>query len=175
MISVLLPSTAQEPSLIDTLAALVEGVAEGILRDAIIVGPENSETDALADAAGATRLIAQGTRYALLAEASKFARSEWCFIVTAGLVPGGDWMRGLYDGISAIGAPNEAGIMPLASRPGLAALLKTGFINRSPFLTGQPDLRHGVLMRRETVNSAPNRRLKIAILAGWMSDRRTFS
>jgi hypothetical protein len=175
MISVILPSTAHEPALIDTLAALVEGVADGVLRDAILVGPESTETDELADAAGATRLIAAGNRPTLLAEAAKIARSDWCFIVTAGLVPGGDWMRALWDGAVMLRAANESGIIPLAARAGLVGSLKTAYINRAPYLTGRPDLRHGVLIRRETVSKQPNARLKITNLGGWMSDRRTIS
>ena len=43
MISVLIPVEAWEPGLVETIAALVPAVADGVVRDLVLIGPPDCE------------------------------------------------------------------------------------------------------------------------------------
>lgn len=61
MISVILIAETNDAAAVETLAALVGAVADGVLRDATLIGPSSDALDRVTDAAGAARITFDGT------------------------------------------------------------------------------------------------------------------
>lgn len=81
--------------LADTLGALVEGVAAGLVGDAVIIAPAHDPAlDAVAEATGATFVI-RGRGAAPWSAGAKAARREWVMCLEAGDVPAEGWIRAL--------------------------------------------------------------------------------
>lgn len=171
MISVVIPTPDDDPVLVETLAALVAGIAEGVLRDAVIVGPPSSRIDDMAEAAGTARVLCEGSWSDRVKAGAAAARAEHCFVIGAGLVPLGSWTTALSDGISQLRDPDEAGFMPLLPRPGLLALVKAGFLTQKSRIMGRPDHRHAVLARRASLR-AGSTTFRLFRLAARVSDRK---
>jgi hypothetical protein len=93
MLSVLVNVTGDDPALLDTLAALVPGVAEGLVRDvALLTAPANAYAQQVADAAGCAVVEAGPERDERIAAGAGRLRSDWFLVLESGLVPGGDWI-----------------------------------------------------------------------------------
>lgn len=76
-----------------TLSALVTGVAQGVVADAVVIAPEASpDVATIADAAGATFVVAASEPWRTGAQA---ARRDWLLCLEAGDVPIDDWPRTL--------------------------------------------------------------------------------
>lgn len=76
-----------------TLSALVTGVAQGVVADAVVIAPEASpDVTRIADAAGAAFVTAASEPWRAGAGA---ARREWLLLLDAGDVPIDDWPRAL--------------------------------------------------------------------------------
>ena len=153
MISVVIPTLDDDPALVETLAALVAGVAEGVLRDAVIVGPPAPRLDEMVEAAGATRIVFEGAWAEMIKTGASAARAEYCFVIGAGLVPLGSWPMALSDGTSRIQDADEAGLVPLTPRPGLVAGLKAALLTQKALITGRPYPRHGFLAARSALRA----------------------
>jgi hypothetical protein len=98
MSSLILPLTGPEPALLETLAACVPAVAEGFVREAIVVAHERSpDLDGVIDAAGCLLVEAQGDAWSLLRAGAQKARSPWLLVLTPGLVPLSGWMAEIGD------------------------------------------------------------------------------
>lgn len=98
MSSLILPLTGPEPALLETLAACVPAVAEGFVREAIVVARARSPAlDEVIDAAGCQLVEAQGDAWSLLRAGAQKARSNWLLVMTPGLVPLGGWMAQIGD------------------------------------------------------------------------------
>ena len=111
MLSLILPLTRPEPALLETLAACVPAVAEGLVREAIVVTPQRSaDLDVMIDAAGCQLVEAEGDAWALSRHGAKAARSEWLLVMTPGLVPLSGWMAQVEDFL----IQNDAGLIGLA-------------------------------------------------------------
>jgi hypothetical protein len=98
MVSLILPMPRFEPALLDTLAACVPAVADGLIREALVVTPATVPAlDPIIDAAGCGLLRAEGDAWALLQAAAGQARSPWLLVMTPGLVPTGGWIAACDD------------------------------------------------------------------------------
>jgi hypothetical protein len=170
MISVILPVLHDEPALIDTLSALVEAVADGVLRDAILIGPPSETTDRMADAAGAMRIEASGSRDDLILQAARQAKAEWLLIVTPGLVPTGDWIRSLAEFPTSAQDVDDAAFLALVPKRGWRAAFSALYLNHKARISGKPDPRLASLMSKSTL--LQNRRPRFVRLEGGMIDRR---
>jgi hypothetical protein len=169
MISLVLPVTREEPALLDTLSAFVPGVAEGVIRDAVLVSAITSTTiDCIADAAGCAVLADAGPRPALVRTGALRARSDWVLVIEPGLVPTGPWMTEMLDFV-ATASGHEAAAFRLAMRGGIPAQLSAFVVNAGTSL-GRTDPRQGLLARREAVTAGA--RLKTRLLPCAMYDRR---
>lgn len=79
--------------LADTLGALVEGVAAGLVGDAVIIAPAHDPSiDAVAEATGATFVVRSGGTPPW-SDGAKAARREWVLCLEAGDVPAEGWIR----------------------------------------------------------------------------------
>lgn len=171
MISVVIPTLDDDPALIETLATLVAGIAEGVLRDAVIVGPPSPRIDDMAEAAGTARVVVEGTWAELIKAGASAARADYCFVIGAGLVPTGSWTLTLSDGIDQIQNPDEAGFLPLLPRPGLFESVKVALLTQKALLTGRPDHRHALLAMRSSL-VAETKKFRLFRLEAAVSDRK---
>jgi hypothetical protein len=97
MISVVIPTHESERALAHTLAALVPGALEGLLREVIVADAGSKDgTAKVADVAGCRFLVLAGERGARLAEAAATARAEWLWFVQPGSIPGTGWIEELH-------------------------------------------------------------------------------
>ncbi|MPZ37290.1 MAG: glycosyltransferase [Rhizobiales bacterium] len=96
MISVVIPTHESERALAHTLAALVAGALDGILREVIVADAGSTDGTAMvADVAGCRFLVLPGERGARLAAAAATARAEWLWFVRPGSIPGTNWIEEL--------------------------------------------------------------------------------
>jgi glycosyltransferase involved in cell wall biosynthesis len=95
MITVVIPTLDSEQVLVPTLAALVRGSAEGLVREVVLAdGGSQDETRKIADAAGCEFLRGpqdEGTR---LKQAATIARSGWLLFLDPGAVLDEGWRGG---------------------------------------------------------------------------------
>ncbi|MBX9930746.1 MAG: hypothetical protein K2Y56_04290 [Methylobacterium sp.] len=137
--------------LADTLAALVAGVAAGLVGDAVIVVPSHHPAiDTVAEATGATLVVhRRGTGpWTAGAEA---ARREWVLCLEAGDVPVEGWIRTLDRFIGT--ARPDIGLGRLR-RP--HAALPTRIAARGERVIGVRHPRAGDVVRRERLLAGPN-------------------
>ena len=148
MISLILPLTHDEPALLYTLSACVAGVAEGVIRDAVLVTPELSEAmERMSDAAGCKVVVAEGPRNALISAAGQVARSDWWLVVTPGMIPNGPWLSDLNAHL-ATAEPTDIGLTRMAGRGSLWRVAEAGLLPVFGRLTGNLDPRLGLLIHR---------------------------
>jgi hypothetical protein len=96
MISVVIPTHESERLLAHTLAALVPGALDGILREVIVADAGSTDgTAKVADVAGCRFLVIPGDRGARLAAAAATARADWLWFVQPGSIPGTSWIEEL--------------------------------------------------------------------------------
>lgn len=96
MISVVIPTHESERLLAHTLAALVPGALDGVLREVIVADAGSKDgTAKVADVAGCRFLVIPGERGARLAAAAATARAEWLWFVEPGSIPGSSWIEEL--------------------------------------------------------------------------------
>jgi Glycosyl transferase family 2 len=96
MISVVIPTHESERPLAHTLAALVPGALDGVLREVIVADAGSKDgTAKVADVAGCRFLTLPGGRGERLAAAAAAARSEWLWFVEPGSIPGSAWIEEL--------------------------------------------------------------------------------
>jgi hypothetical protein len=150
MITALILTDGQLEPLAATLAALVPGVAEGLVADAVVLSAgDDPAVAAVADGVGAAHVPATpGTAWAAGAAA---ARRDWLFCLEAGDVPQAGW-------IGAVEA-----FLAQAPGPGLGRARRDGLLSQAPFiwerLLGARAVRPGDLVHR-------------SLLAGqWLSRR----
>ena len=118
MISAVIPALIPIPALVDTLTALVPAVAEGLVRDVVIVAREETAfLTAITDAGGSTLVIAKGDRGALIAAGAQRAKAPHVLVLEPGMVPQGDWIATLSDCLADL-TERDAALMPLPTRPG---------------------------------------------------------
>ncbi len=174
MISLILPLTHDEPALLETLSACVSGVAEGVIRDAVLVTPHLSEAmERMSDAAGCKVVVAGGTRNALISAGGQVARSDWWLVLTPGIIPSGPWLNDLTSHL-ALAEPSDIGLTRLAVRGSLLQSLKAAALPALARLTGRPDERLGLLVHRSmwADNHAPKSNCHWVTLPTQWHDRR---
>ncbi len=174
MISVILPALTEEPAAIETLAALVEGVAEGVLRDCVLVSRKPSDMlEGFADAAGCGFTVEAGPHEALVKKGAELIRADWSLVITPGIVPSGDWLTELADWIADRPRPMHAALIPFYTRRHWTARLNTLMINGQPIVTGKPHPLQGSVVATALLRQGTLPRLDMRALDARMVDRRT--
>ena len=173
MISVILPALEEEPATIETLAVLVEGVAEGVLRDCILVSATPSEMyENYTDAAGCAFTVEPGPYDALVKKGAERIRSDWSLVITPGLVPSGDWLTELADWIADKPKQSDAALIPFHTRQGWLARLNALAINLQPAIIGKPHALQGYVVATALLRQPNLPRLSLTRLDAKMVDRR---
>lgn len=168
MLSVVLPVLREEPALVDTLSALVAGVAQGVVRDVVLAAARPSPlTERIADSGGCFLLPVDGDRAALVRAGLAQARSGVGMVLEPGLVPGGDWISEVADFFEGPESADRVAVFRLAARAGLGAALRAGVVNLAAGF-GRADARLGRVGRIALLrDGAP-----ISRLASPVYDRR---
>lgn len=94
MLSAVIPTNESERTLVPTLAQLVAGAADGLLREVIVADAgSNDATADVADVAGCRLMILPGPLGPRLAAAAAAARAPWLLFLRPGIVPDASWVR----------------------------------------------------------------------------------
>jgi rSAM/selenodomain-associated transferase 2 len=94
MISVIIPTLNADAGLAQTLAALVPGALDGLIREVIVVdGGSRDRTAEIADEAGVTLVTRGGGRGCQLAAGAARARFPWLLFLHADTVLDPGWQR----------------------------------------------------------------------------------
>jgi rSAM/selenodomain-associated transferase 2 len=92
MISVIIPTLNAERTLVQTLAALVPAVVDGVVQEAVLVdGGSTDETRAIAEAAGTHLVEARPGRGSQLDVGARAARGDWLLFLHADTVLEPGW------------------------------------------------------------------------------------
>lgn len=173
MISVLIPVEAWEPGLVETIAALVPAVADGVVRDLVLIGPPDFEPlAAIADAAGCLLVHGEGSRSAMIALGAGHARCDHVLVLPPGLIPGMPLFAELAELIDTL-PTNNAYMIPTAPRRG-----RTGAVTRlkSAFTAWRQGVLYpfqGVLASRLALQNGLSSLRIFARSAGHLVDRRS--
>jgi glycosyltransferase involved in cell wall biosynthesis len=93
MLSVVIATQESERALLPTLAALVAGAVNGIVREVIVADAGSRDASAtIAEGAGCRVLISGATRGARLKAAAAVARAPWLLFLQPGTVPDATWI-----------------------------------------------------------------------------------
>lgn len=102
MLSVVIPTLDAAGTLTDSLAALVSGAVEGLVREVIVVdGGSRDATLAIADAAGCAVMHAPRGRGTQLAAGAAAARGDWLLFLHADTVLDPGWTDAVARHIAA--------------------------------------------------------------------------
>jgi len=173
MISVVIPVAHEEPGLLDTLAALVPAVADGLVRDLVLVtAAPNRFAEDVADASGCGVLVSPGARAAQLAAAAAVLRAPWILALEPGLVPAGGWMDEIADFVADSGQTQRACAFKLVPRAG-ASRLRPRWVNWRLAMTGRADPLQGLAAPAAAMADGSALRLRVARLTSSVLDRRS--
>jgi rSAM/selenodomain-associated transferase 2 len=146
-ISVVVPTRNAAVQLPETLGALSEGLAEGLIRELVVTdGGSRDATRAVADAAGAVWVTGPAGRGGQLRRGCAAARGDWLLVLHADthLAPG--WSGAVR---AALDDPGHAYAFRLAFRAaGLAPACVAGWANLRSRLFGLPYGDQGLLIHR---------------------------
>lgn len=158
MITVLVRVTHGPEALAATLSALVPAVAAGLIGDAVILTDKQDDILAkVADAAGATLVIAQRSSWT---EGAQAARRDWLLCLDDGDIPQEGWIRVLDRFVSLAGSqPRTARL-----RRRHADLLQT-CLDAVARCFGRASIRAGDLVHRHAITKAGKTRAPIRLAA----------
>jgi rSAM/selenodomain-associated transferase 2 len=151
-LSIVIPTLDAEAGLPDCLAALIEGVAAGLVRDLVITdGGSTDATRAIAEAAGARWVEGPAGRGGQLRRGVAASSGAWLMVLHADTVLPAGWTGAVEDGI-ARGTP---GYFRLRFRAkGLAPRIVAGWANLRARLFGLPFGDQGLLVARSDYDAA---------------------
>lgn len=152
-ISVVIPTCDSAARLAPTLAALIPGVGEGMVRQLILVdGGSRDDLAALADAVGADLVRGPPGGGARLAAGAAAARGEWLLFLNDDTRLGDDWVVAARRHIET--RPSQAGWFRLRfdARSGLSRRLAV-WINLRARLFGAPSGEQGLLIARSVYDA----------------------
>ncbi|MGH6760411.1 MAG: glycosyl transferase family 2 [Phyllobacterium sp.] len=172
MISVLIETRNADEGLARTLAALVGGVVEGVIRDVVVVDHGSVDhTHQVADAAGAMFLQDQS-----LLDGVRKARGEWLLLLEPGAKLLDGWIDPVVQHIDNLPGPARFSRNPVHRQPFLARI----FGKTAPLADGLLISKRQALALLKSAKTADDlarglaaRRLKAEIIPAPKTDPRT--
>jgi glycosyltransferase involved in cell wall biosynthesis len=156
MITVVIPTLDSERSLVPTLAALVQGSAEGLVREVLLADAGSRDgTHAIADAAGCEIVPGPSDEGSRLAAAAGAARGDWILFLEPGAVLEEIWTREVGVFIAGKDSPtNRAATFRLAvDAEGPAARIRETLAAIRLALLGRPRPEQGLLIAKNYYRS----------------------
>lgn len=151
-ISVIIPTLNAGQALPACLAALGEGLAEGLIREVIISdGGSQDDTSRIADAAGAVLLRGPASRGGQLRRGCAAAQGAWLLVLHADTVLQPGWAAAVHAALARPGA-YAARLRFDSAAP--AARIVAGWANLRSRLAGLPYGDQGLLIERGTYEAA---------------------
>lgn len=109
MLSVVIPTRNHERRLVPTLASLVPGAADGLVREVIVAdGGSTDATAEVADLAGCEFLRGAGERGARLDAAARGAKGPWLLFLEPGVTLEDSWRHEVRKLVDALERTGEA-------------------------------------------------------------------
>ena len=166
MLTVLMECRDEEALLAHTLAALVPGAVEGLVREVIVLDHGSRDGSArVADAAGCRFLTAWN-----LPDVLRSARGEWLLLLEPGARPQVGWIEEVPEYAAHAGAPARfsaarAFPRPFLQRWKLRAPLELGLLvpKRDATALARPETTLAALAK-----AAPARRLRSELIPAWV-------
>lgn len=122
MLSAVIHTNESERALVPTLARLVAGAADGMLREVIIADAGSKDATAdVADVAGCRLMTLPGSLGPRLAAAAAAARAPWLLFLRPGIVLDASWVRDAAQFIETTDQRADADVPAAVFRPGATA------------------------------------------------------
>jgi glycosyltransferase involved in cell wall biosynthesis len=159
MLSVLIPTLNSERQLVPTLAALVPGSAEGLVREVILAdGGSTDGTAKIADAAGCEFRPGPANEDERLKAAAVAARSDWLLVLGPGSTLQEGWTREAAKFVEGAERAQEAEICAAVFRVtlddyGFSSRVKEVVAMARLAITGRPQFEHGLLISKRLFGS----------------------
>lgn len=163
MMSVVIAVDREEEGLARTLACLVPAVAEGVLRDAVILDGGGSEAmAAIADAAGCHHVVGEPRDH--LGHAADNVAASWILMLKPGVILEHDWFREAAEFVEraeSLGQSKKlcAAFSYSSQRYGLAARFEEAWRFVAANLFGRVLDSQGLIVSRETVRNLSGRKI----------------
>lgn len=154
MLSVVIPTRNDEARLVPTLAALVPGAADGLVRDVRIAdGGSTDATLEIADLAGCDVLQGGPDRGARLDAAARAAKGPWLLFLEPGVVLDESWRheaRQFADALERTGETGRRAATFSFGRDGFGRQARMSEVSAtvSRLLTGLPQPEQGLLIHK---------------------------
>ena len=152
MLSVVIATQDSERTLVPTLAALVSGAINGVVREVIVADAgSRDETARIADGAGCRVLISNGRRGTRLKAAADAARSPWLLFLKPGIVPDTTWIdecRRFIEETELRGCAGTHAAVFRATSATLRPTLIEAFALLRAALGARPDASHGLVIAK---------------------------
>ncbi len=122
MLSAVIPTNESERTLVPTLAQLVTGAADGLLREVIIADAGSKDATAeVADVAGCRLMTLPGPLGPRLAAATATARASWLLFLRPGIALDAGWVREVARFIETNDERADGEVQAAVFRPGVGA------------------------------------------------------
>jgi glycosyltransferase involved in cell wall biosynthesis len=150
MLSVVIAAQDSERALLPTLAALVPGAVDGVVREVIVAdGGSRDGSATIAEGAGCRVLISGGARGARLKAAADIARAPWLMFLRPGTVPDATWIDDVRRFVEEAELRGRAASSAAVFRAGSAAF--------------RPTLIEAIALLRAALGARPNPRQGLVI------------
>ncbi|MFZ5965058.1 TIGR04283 family arsenosugar biosynthesis glycosyltransferase [Thalassococcus sp. BH17M4-6] len=151
-ISVIIPTLNAQASLPGCLAALVEGVSSGLVREVIVTdGGSQDDTRQIADDTGAVWVVGAASRGGQLRRGAAQARGDWLLVLHADTVLQSGWS---VHAARAVERPGAYYFRLQFRADGAAPRLVEGWANLRSRLLGLPYGDQGLLIDRARFDAA---------------------
>jgi len=148
-ISIIVPTLNSAETLPRCLAALIEGLAEGLIRELIVTdGGSDDATLTIAEEAGARVVRGPASRGGQLRRGCAAAKGQWLLILHADTVLARGWAQVVADHIAGAGA-GPAWFRLQFDVSGVMARFVAGWANLRAMLFGLPYGDQGLLVSRK--------------------------
>ncbi|MFD3190256.1 TIGR04283 family arsenosugar biosynthesis glycosyltransferase [Sedimentitalea sp. HM32M-2] len=153
-ISVIVPTLDAAEQLPDCLAALIEGLSAGLIRELIVTdGGSRDDSRRIADAAGAVIVTGDASRGGQLRRGVALARGRWLLVLHADTTLEPGWAAAVAQHLQS--GQGQAAYFRLAFRArGLMPVWVAGWANLRARLFGLPFGDQGLLLRRDVYERA---------------------
>ena len=122
MLSAVIPTNESERTLVPTLAHLVAGAAEGMLREVIVADAGSKDATAeVADVAGCRLMTLPGALGPRLTAAAATARASWLLFLRPGIALDASWVREVARFIETSDRRADGDVPAAVFRPGADA------------------------------------------------------